>query len=95
MVTNPIFQGQRRLTQDGIEKKVHTLALNYWCQTCLYIIATKVMTFTADNALNNNTLVDELSVLIPTFGGAEYRVCCFAHILNLVVKVCGPFNLQY
>jgi hypothetical protein len=45
------------------------------------------MTFTADNASNNDTLVDELSNLIPTFGGREYRVRCFAHILNLVVKV--------
>ena len=51
------------------------------------------MTFTADNASNNDTLVNELSVLIPTFGGAKYCVHCFAHILNLVVKVCGPFNL--
>ena len=52
------------------------------------------MTFTADNASNNNTLVNELSVLIPTFGGAKYRVHCFAHILNLVVKVCGSFLLE-
>ena len=43
--------------------------------------------FMADNASNNNTLVDELSNLIPTFGGREYHICCFAHILNLVVKV--------
>jgi len=45
------------------------------------------MTFTADNASNNDTLVDELSILIPSFGGRQYRVRCFAHILNLVVKV--------
>jgi len=45
------------------------------------------MTFTVDNASNNDTLVDELSILIPSFGGREYRVRCFAHILNLVVKV--------
>ena len=45
------------------------------------------MTFTADNASNNDTLVDELSILIPSFGGCEYRVRCFAHILNLMVKV--------
>ena len=49
------------------------------------------MMFTADNALNNNTLVDKLSVLIPTFGGAKYCVCCFAHILNLVIKVGSLF----
>ena len=43
----------------------------------------------ADNTSNNDTLVDELSILIPSFGGCEYCVRCFAHILNLVVKVCG------
>jgi len=53
-----------------------------------YLYSFKVLTFTADNASNNDTLVDELSNLIPTFGGKEYRVRCFAHILNLVVKVC-------
>ena len=41
----------------------------------------------ADNASNNDTLIDELSNLIPTFGGWEYHIRCFAHILNLVVKV--------
>jgi len=53
--------------------------------------ASKVLTFTADNASNNDTLVDELSDLIPSFGGREYRVRCFAHILNLVVKVSRLF----
>jgi hypothetical protein len=56
---------------------------------CAYGIEKKIMTFAADNAANNNTLVDEMSVLIPSFGGAEYRVRCFAHILNLTVKVCS------
>jgi hypothetical protein len=59
----------------------------YSKRTHIYL-ATKVLTFTADNASNNDTLVEELSVLIPSFGGAEYRVRCFAHILNLAVKVC-------
>lgn len=34
-------------------------------------------------------LIDELSILIPSFGGREYCVHCFTHILNLIVKVCG------
>ena len=42
---------------------------------------------TVDNGSNNDTLVNELSNLIPTFGGKEYQVHCFAHILNLIVKV--------
>ncbi len=53
-----------------------------WC-------VSKVLAFTADNASKNDTLVNELSVLIPPFGGSDYCVRCFAHILNLVVKVCG------
>jgi len=51
-----------------------------------YLYSVKVLTFTADNASNNNTLVDKLANLIPTFRGKEYHVHCFAHILNLVVK---------
>jgi hypothetical protein len=46
------------------------------------------MGFVADNASNNNTLVNALSELLPGFRGKETRVRCFAHILNLVVKVC-------
>ena len=45
------------------------------------------MTFMADNTLNNDTLIDELSILVPSFGGHGYHVHCFAHILNLMVKV--------
>lgn len=48
----------------------------------------KVLTFTADNASNNDTLVEELSDLLLSFGGKEYCVRCFAHVLNLIVKVC-------
>jgi hypothetical protein len=47
----------------------------------------KILAFTADNASNNDTLVEELSVLLPKFKGAQARVRCFAHILNLIVKV--------
>lgn len=44
--------------------------------------------FVADNASNNNTLVDELGKLLDGFQGSLMQVRCFAHILNLVVKVC-------
>lgn len=47
----------------------------------------QIFSLVADNASNNNTLVDELEVLLPSFGGQQARVRCFAHILNLVVKV--------
>ena len=50
---------------------------------------------TVDSASNNDTLVDELLNLIPTFGGKEYQVHCFAHILNLIVKVSFIILISY
>jgi hypothetical protein len=46
----------------------------------------------ADNASNNNTLVDELAEMLDRFQGSLTRVRCFAHILNLVVKVFILYN---
>lgn len=43
---------------------------------------------------NNNTLVDELSELLNGFHGSLSQVRCFAHILNLVVKVCINADFQ-
>jgi hypothetical protein len=31
-------------------------------------------------------MVDELAIQLDDFPGSMSRVCCFAHILNLVVK---------
>ena len=75
------------LHEFGIEKKVWTLVPNSILKLTCCI--PKVLAFIADNASNNNTLVDMLSTLIPSFGGSDCHVCYFAHILNLVVKVCG------
>jgi ABC-type cobalamin transport system ATPase subunit len=47
----------------------------------------QILGFVGDNAANNDTLVAELANLLPAFGGKKVRVRCFAHILNLVVKV--------
>ncbi|OJT07830.1 hypothetical protein TRAPUB_1276 [Trametes pubescens] len=49
-------------------------------------IAEKMMGITCDNASNNDTMVEELKDLLPGFPGNDYRVRCFAHVLNLVVK---------
>ncbi|KAF4610855.1 hypothetical protein D9613_006637 [Agrocybe pediades] len=58
-----------------------------------YKIQDKIMGFTADNAANNDTLVRELSVIVPSFPGKKTRVRCFAHILNLIVKaILSPFS---
>jgi hypothetical protein len=40
-----------------------------------------------DNASNNDTLVRELPNLLDNFQGSVTRIRCFAHVLNLVVKV--------
>jgi hypothetical protein len=47
----------------------------------------QVLALVCDNASNNDTMVEELQVLVPSFRGQTTRVRCFAHILNLVVKV--------
>ncbi len=44
------------------------------------------MNVTCDNAANNDTMIDHLGVLVPTFQGGFHRTRCFAHIVNLVVK---------
>jgi hypothetical protein len=48
------------------------------------------MSFTADNAPNNNTLVDELANQLDGFQGSLVCIHCFACILNLIVKVSIP-----
>ncbi len=47
----------------------------------------QILGVTADNAANNGTMLDVLSTLLPKFRGREVHVRCFAHVLNLVVKV--------
>jgi len=55
----------------------------------------QILSLTADNASNNNTLVDDLTDLLDGFQGSLTRIRCFAHILNLVVKVCQMCYLGY
>jgi hypothetical protein len=40
----------------------------------------------ADNASNNDTMVDELSTLLHDFPGKANHTHCFLHIVNLVAK---------
>lgn len=70
--------------------KAHTGAyLAEQLKSCLkeYGIEKKILAITADNASNNDTMAAELESL----GGANSvrtRVYCFAHVWNLVTKVC-------
>lgn len=41
---------------------------------------------TADNASNNDVMVDHLAELLEAFGGDFARTRCFLHILNLTAK---------
>ncbi|KAG6808836.1 hypothetical protein H0H92_002699 [Tricholoma furcatifolium] len=51
-----------------------------------YKIQDKIIGIVLDNASNNDTLVNELSAIVPRFRGSKTHVRCFTHILNLVVK---------
>ena len=46
----------------------------------------QILSITADNASNNDTMIESLGVLIDDFSGASNQTQCFLHILNLVVK---------
>jgi hypothetical protein len=41
-----------------------------------------------DNASNCDKLAAVLGDKLPTFDGTKARIRCFAHILNLIAKVC-------
>ncbi|KAJ7193181.1 hypothetical protein GGX14DRAFT_372983, partial [Mycena pura] len=56
----------------------------------------QLLVLAADNASNNNTPVDSLALRIGQLGrfrGKLHRIRCFAHILNLVMKVVIKFPL--
>ncbi|QRW00786.1 hAT family dimerization protein [Ceratobasidium sp. AG-Ba] len=57
-------------------------------EDCLkrYGISHKVLSICLDNASNNDTLVESLARLIPSFRGPRNRVRCLAHIINLMAK---------
>jgi hypothetical protein len=46
----------------------------------------QILGVTADNASNNDKMIEHLAVIIDTFPGAPNQTQCFAHILNLVAK---------
>ena len=46
----------------------------------------QILGVTADNASNNDKMIEHLATLINTFPGAANQTRCFAHILNLVAK---------
>ena len=54
----------------------------------------QVLSITCDNAAPNDTMIDELELVLEDFPGAANRTRCFTHILNLVAKsVMKQFDL--
>jgi hypothetical protein len=51
-----------------------------------YQLTAQILGITADNASNNDKMIEHLAILIETFPGAVNQTRCFAHILNLVAK---------
>ncbi|TFK78991.1 hypothetical protein K466DRAFT_469637, partial [Polyporus arcularius HHB13444] len=52
-----------------------------------------ILGVTADNASPNDTMIDELTKLLPDFAGQDNRARCFDHIVNLCAKsVLKPFD---
>ncbi|KAF8995517.1 hypothetical protein BDZ89DRAFT_892845, partial [Hymenopellis radicata] len=46
----------------------------------------QILSFTGDNASNNDTFTTELKDLENSFRGDESRTRCFAHTVNLIAK---------
>ncbi|KAH8922843.1 hypothetical protein BT69DRAFT_1219802, partial [Atractiella rhizophila] len=47
-----------------------------------------LMGLVSDSASNNDTMVSELKLLLPSFKEQEYQIRSLNHVLNLVAKVC-------
>ncbi|KAH7903747.1 hypothetical protein BJ138DRAFT_977493, partial [Hygrophoropsis aurantiaca] len=46
----------------------------------------KMLSLTADNASSNDTMTDELKLLLDDFSGKASRTRCFLHVVNLTAK---------
>ncbi|KAI9429854.1 hypothetical protein H4582DRAFT_1783653, partial [Lactarius indigo] len=46
----------------------------------------QILSVTADNASNNDTMIDHLGVLLDGFPGSANQTRCFLYILNITAK---------
>ena len=54
----------------------------------------KVLSIACDNASPNDIMINELAELFTCFPGSMNRVCCFLHIINLIVwRILKQFDL--
>lgn len=63
------------------------IAKSFWDVLLDYGLVEKLLSVTTDNATNMDTLFEELEILFEAYGiifdSKNYRVRCFAHIMNL------------
>src|SRR5258708_3012064 len=52
----------------------------------IHIKFIQILDVTADNASNNDKMIERLAELIDNFPGTANQTRCFTHILNLVAK---------
>jgi hypothetical protein len=75
----------------GISDKVSTLLC---CSSQVILTCIQILSFTCDNASNNDTMAKELGYLVAAFDGEASRTRCFAHIINLIAKsMIKQFNI--
>lgn len=76
---------KRVLAQFGISDKV-SFAIAHNRTVTEILTGHQILSVTCDNASANDSMVDELQVILPDFPGEASRTRCFCHIINLVVK---------
>jgi len=77
------------LNDFGIAAKVSmlsTIIIQIFFYSQITNIQCQVLSITCDNASSNDSMIDELSVLLKEFPGSVNRTRCFTHTLNLVAK---------
>jgi hypothetical protein len=80
-----LAQGFVKVLEDfGISEKARQHLLSICSIRSVTLI--QILGITADNASANDTMIAEISKLIPEFGGQATRTRCFLHVINLVVK---------
>ncbi|KAG2055696.1 hypothetical protein BDR06DRAFT_882096, partial [Suillus hirtellus] len=45
-----------------------------------------ILSVTADNTSNNDTMTAKLEALVAHFGGESIQTHCFLHVVNLIAK---------
>ena len=69
-----------------IEKKVRYLVVFECKPNIAYSLKWQVLSITADNASNNDTMFAHLETVLPDFPGAINQTRCFVHTVNLCAK---------